>query len=508
MKIKLKFGDHKIKIAFPGNLKQYEDMFGKANLEYFKGAYDGAPASIFNYYKGIGKAFEKYVNLSMQQASDSTVYDENTMPANGHDIYNYVARYGMANFQIEAVLKLDNCLDYERLKRAVRLSVDAEPVFGCRFVENEPPYWKRISNLDNTVFCTFESAQNMDESVLRFLESPLDMDKDPMVKLKLIRSGGKDALVIKVNHACCDGTGLKDYISLLSDIYTHMDEEGFCIKENPRTRNDQDRLFNSLGISDPETAWVPGSEILSATWVFPWKYARTDNSRIAITRLPSKALGTLTDYSKSKGATINDLILTAFYRSMKEMGQPIYGEPMEIAVTVDLRRYLPDGQTEAIRNFSGSVTAKLPVCDNETFADTLSRVVQMMGGIKKDNPGLQSAIGLERIEKMSFRDTLAYFQVSSQVSELAAQCPPYSGDKCIPSLSNLGFISKSLIRFGENTVIDSYIVPPVVRAPGLLLMISTYNSILTLAAGYYEESVAKADVERLLNKVKDELLTI
>ena len=115
---------------------------------------------------------------------------------------------------------------------------------------------------------------------------------------------------------------------------------------------------------------------------------------------------------KIVGATVNDFILTAYYRAMLEMRQPIYGLPMEIPITIDLRRYLPDHKTQAIRNFSGSVSTKLTMELNEPFSETLQRVANMMNEIKKGYPGLQSAIGLERIEKISFRETLAYYQAT------------------------------------------------------------------------------------------------
>ena len=131
----------------------------------------------------------------------------------------------MANFQIQAIMKLDGRLDFDKLSRAVRLSVDAEPVFGCRFVENDPPYWKRLDNIDKIKFCSFEETDNPDEAIQRFLESPLDMDNDPMVKVKLIRSDQYDTLCLKINHACCDGAGTKEYIQLLSEIYSCIDQE-------------------------------------------------------------------------------------------------------------------------------------------------------------------------------------------------------------------------------------------------------------------------------------------
>jgi NRPS condensation-like uncharacterized protein len=65
---------------------------------------------------------------------------------------------------------------------------------------------------------------------------------------------------------------------------------------------------------------------------------------------------------------------------------------------------------------------------------------------------------------------------------------------------------KVLIKFGSSTVIDAYIVPPVVRPPGVLLMANTYNSVLTLAIGYYQYTVERENIEKLLNKIKDELI--
>ncbi|WP_160328949.1 hypothetical protein [Syntrophomonas wolfei] len=47
--------------------------------------------------------------------------------------------------QIQAVITFDQHLDTEVLKAAVMLSLDAEPVLGCRFVEDEKrPYWQRF----------------------------------------------------------------------------------------------------------------------------------------------------------------------------------------------------------------------------------------------------------------------------------------------------------------------------------------------------------------------------
>jgi NRPS condensation-like uncharacterized protein len=167
-----------------------------------------------------------------------------------------------------------------------------------------------------------------------------------------------------------------------------------------------------------------------------------------------------------------------------------------------LRRYLPGNKAEAIRNFSGGVIIRVARLLGEPFEGTLSRVTSVMNRKKNQNPGYQSATGSERAEKLGFHRFLAFSKFMSQVSEISSQNSFF----CSPGLSNVGIISKSLIKFGENVVTEAYFIPPVVRAPGFLLVASSYNGIMTLAAGYYEGSISRRYLEKLLNKIKDELI--
>ncbi len=513
MEIKVKSGDTKINVSYEEFFRKlnssgnsFEDMFSKFNTDLYK-FYEYMPQSMLNYYKEFSKTFAKYLDITkpgIGKIPDSP----DVLPANGHDIYNYVARYGTGNFHSQAIVKLDGRLDFGKLSKAVRLSIDAQPVFGCRFVEGNPPYWKRLENIDKLTFCSLKEVPDVDAAVQRFLERPLDMDYDPKIKVRLIRSESQEVLAIKANHACCDGAGIKEYIQLLSEMYSTIEHSDGVFIPTPgrRGRTDQDRLFKSLGITDPDALWIPGADISIPTWAFPWRQDTSNTTRIAICRISQGQMERISHYARSRGATINDLILAAYYRAMLGMGQPVYGIPMGINVTVDLRRYLPDKKTEAIRNFSGSANTWISMVENEAFSDTLDRVVYMMNDVKNGYPGLQSAIGLERLEKISFKDTLTYYQATSKLGKGTPHSSVFYGNRCVPALSNLGILSKSLMKFGDFVISDYYIIPPVVSAPGLLLVANTYNGIMTLATGFFENTVLREDVERLLYSIKDELL--
>jgi NRPS condensation-like uncharacterized protein len=212
------------------------------------------------------------------------------------------------------------------------------------------------------------------------------------------------------------------------------------------------------------------------------------------------------NYSKARGATINDLILTAAYRAMFEISKPPVNVPMSIPITLDLRRHLPDQKTEAIRNLAGGLVTTIARKKHESFSKTLSRVMSTTKKIKSGHPGIENAILAELVESMNFYQFDGFFKAISKITDMASYNPFYVTDKCGVAFSNLGFLSKSTIKFGKYTVTDAYIIPPAVRAPGILLAASTYNGILTLAISYYKPSVRRSVMEKLLNKIRDELI--
>lgn len=448
-----------------------------------------------NYCKSLRETDMKYLSVSEDKQDSFDI-----LLANSHDIYSYHTQDNKANSEIQAIMKLDGRLDFDKLKRAVRLSVDAQPVFGCRFVEGEPPYWKRLDNIDEITFCSMEEIQNQDEAVQRFLQSPLDTETDPMVKVQVLRSEEYDILGVKVNEICCDGTGIKEYLELLANIYSCLDQvEGtFLPKPRIESREEQDSLLKELNRACPEVRGNPTTDTQTTKWTFPWRQRREASVSFEIIRLPQVSLELLYQYGRSREATVKDLILTAFYRTMFQISKPKYGVPMDILSTVNLRSYLPDSRTQAIRNLSGGIITRLSRRMNESFEDTLSRVVNATKEIKE--------IDEENVEKTSFTYFNDYFEHMSQVSENPARSSTCINQICYPGLCDLGDISEALIGFGSNVVTDAYITPSVVRAPGFLILVSTYNGTLTMSIGYTKDAISQKDVRGLLSMIKNELM--
>lgn len=275
-------------------------------------------------------------------------------PANAQDWFNYLARYTASDCQIQCVLELSGHIEIEILQRAIRMSVDAEPILGCIFVEDEQhPFWKRREDLDHLEWCELWITEEPLASINEFLDKPLDFEKDAQVRCRLVRSEEKDWLCIKINHASSDGGGLKQYIRLLSDIYTRLSEDAdYRPVPNVRGKRGQEAIFLEAGIINPLQAWNQEIAELKPTWAFPYRNGEPEAAGTKIVRFHPKATEQLIAYSKSKGCSINDLILTAYFSALNKLihaAVPVESEPMDVMVTTDLRRYLPC-KAEAICN--------------------------------------------------------------------------------------------------------------------------------------------------------------
>jgi len=470
-----------------------------------KEEYRKLAAQILDYYNMAVTEFIKAVNGTKQMDYRYSDGIPDIMPAYAHDVANYFARYGGGNYQIQFILNFNGKLDFEKLVKAVRLSLDEEPVFGCRLVPENPPYWKRLENIDNVQFCTYEETDSPDQAVDDFLQSPMDMDNDPMVMVKLIRTQEKDILGIKINHACCDGAGAKEYLGLLERIYSTLEKEG-DYKPVPRVRDRKDhyRALKTLGIKYPVLD-MSIVEYPMTVWPFYWKGRwRKDITPFVSVSLPQGRLDTLLKFARERNVTVNDLILTAFYRSMFRVTNAPYGIPMYMGVTLDLRRYLPENKADAIRNFSGGIVINIPRIHGEAFEDTLKRISFIMKARKKMKPGYQIITGAEKAELLNICCMLSMMKFQSAMAELMQNGYNF----CLPGLSNVGYISKSPIIFGGVEAPEAYIYPPVVRPPAMLLVASSYNGVLSFAMGYYKGAVKEQLIRRILDGIKDELMCV
>ena len=420
-----------------------------------------------------------------------------TYPVVAQDVFGYLAGKYTSNNQLACVLKLNGLIEKEILKSVIALSIKEQPILGHHLVETDKGLqWVQIENVkDGDVFSFFETL-NTEELIQQFIIQPFDINNDLQVKIGLFRNES-DTLVVKINHACADAGGLKQYIQLLVSIYNQLFHGQSYEIQRPLCRDrSQQKILLAPDRKQLESLMFHHCELLP-TVSFPGQRGDNDQQAIIIKQLPEKLLKSIIRYAHRSRATVNDLLLTAYIRALATTCRLEEDNTVTVNMTVDLRRYLPANSTDTISNISGGEIIALIVEEDDTFHQTFKKVVRITRGLKRNYPGLLSAFRLERLGSVTWKEANESFQRQYQAG--------LETNQCIPCLSNVGIISDKPLVLGNIQVKNDFLVGPALYSPGLILFASTYNRTLTITFNYYQSSISKALAEQFIQAITSEL---
>jgi NRPS condensation-like uncharacterized protein len=424
--------------------------------------------------------------------------NEKTFPSNGQDWFNYAAGLGVSNRTISIVLGFDGFLNEDLLERAVLLSLDADPILGCRFVlTNANPVFIKKPGFEAKDYFLVYQTEFVDDFLRLFLVKQIDDTK--MVDVALFRSGNNDTLSIKLNHTCGDAGALKQYVFLLANIYSELEKDSTFV---PQTKFSEDRtpqaVYKSLDIENPFAFFKPELGKSIPTWAFPFENETGIPAyQQSMQCFSPEEFARLYSYSKENRLTINDLILTSFFRNMFRVS-PLPGDVEgKIDVTIDLRRYLSEDKYPSISNLSSMVAVALKDCSDDSFIESVKKVKKAFAGRLDLQVDLHNSIGCEYLGSLGYKAMFEYFFDGWNKGKEYKVCSPI--------LSNIGIISRAPVLFGNNAVNNAYVVPPAFHAPALMLSASCYNNNLTLMSCYYSSEVNKRKMENFLDCIYSEL---
>jgi NRPS condensation-like uncharacterized protein len=206
----------------------------------------------------------------------------------------------------------------------------------------------------------------------------------------------------------------------------------------------------------------------------------------------------LSRYGKERGATLNDLFVTAAYRALASNGGWDRTSALRIAITVDLRRWcLPTTHDPAICNLSSLDCPFLIRNLGRSFDETLANVSALMRRRKKSRPGLAPALVWHLLAE---RLAIWGFPASSGSDQPETDPSP---PRWPVLFSNEGLLDKSRLRFAEETPVMAHILPPFWELPRLHVCLSGYDGAFTLAAVTPQNG--QALVGRFLDALVEEL---
>lgn len=274
----------------------------------------------------------------MKEEQEVTIY-----PAVPQDRMNYLMGLFSAVQQIGITLHFTKQLDTNLLKQALQLTAARNPILNSRFVVADTPYWEKCTDRSIGLILSVQNCEDNEKEaiIVDYLAQPIDWVNGPVLEMRLFRSG-HDSLCLKISHLCMDGAGVKEFILLLATLYTRLYErESYHsihqeMVEGEQGFRDQAPLFATVGITDISSAFQQKAGAASL-WSFPSTSQDNLIPVIAMRSLEQHQTEKLINLTKAVGATINDGLLAAYFRSIAK--QAVYMEPRTkekaIGMTVD-----------------------------------------------------------------------------------------------------------------------------------------------------------------------------
>lgn len=402
---------------------------------------------------------------------------------------------------VRFVLYFENIIDERKLQKALMKSMDIFPILKSRFVPNNiRSYWQKFDNIKiNDIFELVE-RKYASEDINSFLVGIIDEENECQIKVKIFRNDNKDTLCILMNHMVCDGSGIKEYVNLLSSIYNDIDnKEKLSYKNYNRCGN---QYSDEFGFVKKAKLFIINSksEINKDNTNFILcknnsksllKIDNKLNKRIFIKTIDEEVFVKLKKISKENNVTINDVLITAYYRALLRTDD-IKRKEILIRSLIDLRRYLKEGKKSTICNLTSKIDCVINSDINESFEKTLINVSKLMNHKKNNNPGLNGLALLNVIfNVMPFK--MGKFVIETCYNK------PYIG------MSNIGILKEEQMKFGSVLIKDAFITGPIKYPPYFQLSVSSFKDNLTFTAGtgFYEKDEKR--VEQFLDNIEKEI---
>ncbi|MCP4351577.1 MAG: hypothetical protein GY795_39435, partial [Desulfobacterales bacterium] len=398
------------------------------------------------------------------------------------DRHNYV--FGSATYinEIHLILDFEGKIDQNRMKKALRLLLDAEPLLGCRFVKHWlKPCWYRLPEHELDSAALLEVAET-DESVKEvesnaFFRTFIELEQGPQIKALLISGGKEERLILKIQHLMCDAGGFKTLLNLLFKIYGNLVENPeYTPVQNNGSRSLR-QVYSRFAFLDLlRIFWRGIIEYLILSYPFkclkyPANRNNTGNLSYIFKRFPAARVSKINNYARQKGVTINDLFSSALLRAMVRQFNLSKGW-LRLIGTVDLRRYLPERKAEGLCMVTGAYALNIKAEQCNKDSDTLKIVKKQTDIYKMNFIGL----GFFLIYWLSTRPYP--FFLLERIVPLFIRIGQWIGYASI-GFTNLGLIDADTGSFNSIRLLSAEMTCPGSIPPMFLCALSGFNGTLT-----------------------------
>lgn len=396
---------------------------------------------------------------------------------------------------IRFVLNYPGQVDPDILRLATKQIVEGADILHGTFCSDAlSTYWNINEKVSDINYFQYVRTAG-DPAVTAYSLSLLPIAPDGKVQLRttLVQSDTASSVVVCISHLCVDGGDGKYLLGKLIEAYNLLLQEGTAdrleIKSGSRA---PEQVYENLNFK--EFMSLLNNPLSSVNTAYPYPSKDAGMARIVHREIPASVMAEARRKAKESNATVNDLLVAAFYQAYASMPEVDETAAMSVTSMMDLRRHCKNGESEGLCNMSGSLPTTLEHGVREEFCDTLAEVTAQTRAAK-ENP----LAGLEGIP-------LLYGATRMLPTWMLAMAASKIYGKMALGLTNLGNLSCESLALGNLVPKDGIFGGPVKKKPGMQISAISFDGtcILSVVGQYTSEDadVLQATLEKIVGLIR------
>ncbi len=393
---------------------------------------------------------------------------------------------------VHVELHYDFEIDIEALKTVLICFFEKAPVLHSSFTDNRvSPYWEvKDYRIEDVLTVKDVGEDELDKEINDFLVQYIPPEADIQMHVAVFRHGGKSVLCVVENHMCMDGGDLKYFMKTLCQSYTDFVEKGISPVSLRTGTRSYESVYEDFSSGEKRMAKNLYKNINSKdNHGFPFTpNSIKDKSFIAKRKIPASKFDEIRFAGKKHGATINEMLLTAYFYSLYELADFSPKESVSISCAIDLRRHLKSSKNQGLTNHTAWMQCRVPERGADIF-ETLNYVVYSSNRFKEDR-----FMGLHGLPLLSLGYKIMPLAASEEVIKIGYANP-------LLAMSNIGILEVDKLSLCGHEPTDGFMSGAVKYKPYALLSVTSLRKELTVSMCVRGNEQDKEIVERFFDLI-------
>lgn len=391
---------------------------------------------------------------------------------------------------VHVELRYDYEIDLEALKTVLICFFEKAPVLHSSFVDNRiSPYWRvEDYRIDDVVSVHRPEPEALDDAIDEFLTQYIPPESPLQMKVAVFYCAGKSVLCIVENHMCMDGGDFKYFLKALCKNYNDYVEKKISPIDLREGSRSYEQVYEDFSKTEQRMARNLYKNVCAKdTHKFPLTPdSIRDRSFIVRRKIDAERFAKIRSAGKKHGATVNDMLLAAYFYSLYELAGYPESDSVTISCAIDLRRHIKDVSKEGLTNHTAFMQCNIPERGKDIF-QTLAYAKRSAEQFKKDK-----FMGLYGLPLLKTAYSLLPYNASEEIIKIGYSNP-------LLAMSNIGILESDKLALEGHQPYDGYMTGAVKYKPYVLLSATSLNNTLTMSMCVRGNDKDRETVERFFD---------